>query len=227
VNHWHAYDAWEARMNQETRDAVRDGCKQSAAVVLPMIFDTLGTPACLLDVGCGEGWWCQAALNLDVRNAYGVDADTIYGAHWDAEEGAPLPMFMTAQRGEKWDVALCLEMAEHVSPAAGDWLVSELCRVARAVVWSAAIPGQGGDGHVNEQWPDYWTDRFNENGWVMTDPFRDTLWQSPSVEPWYRQNLLAAFPSDSFFAVDAEPIRALVDPVTWAYHRGVPGPGEN
>jgi hypothetical protein len=228
---WIEYDRWEARMDQATRDAVREGCKESAAVVLPVVFGTLGTPSSLIDVGAGEGWWCEAARDLGVPLVGGVDVEGIeldgfaIVLPWDAEKFEPLPTLMGTSGEELFDVALCLEVAEHVTPAAGEWLVAELCRVAQVVVWSAAIPGQGGDGHINEQWPDYWQQRFQSNGFLLTDPWRRRLWTHPSVEPWYRQNLLLARnlrTSNAFYASPPDP---LVHPVTWAHHRGVPGPG--
>lgn len=212
-------------LSPETRDAVREGCKRSAAAVLPVIFETLGTPQAMLDVGAGEGHWCDAAFALGVDEVYGLDV--IEGAHvapWDAEKLEPMGEWMPLADWPLWPLAICLEMAEHLTPAAGDHLVSELCRVSEAVVWSAAIPGQGGDGHVNEQWPDYWADRFLEAGWSLTDPWRDTLWMRPDVDPWYRQNLLLAKPLPVAFQDDFESPRALVDPVTWAHHRGVAAP---
>lgn len=207
-------------MEQATRDAVREGAKRSAAAVLPLVFDTLGTPSYMLDVGCGEGWWCAAAENLGVTTL-GADkhlADLEGHLKWDAESGLPLPGGET-----RWPLALCLETAEHLTPAAGDHLVAELCRVADGIVWSAAIPGQGGDGHINEQWPDYWSKRFNHHGFMLTDYWRLELWDHPDVEPWYAQNILHAMRHGASLGI-REPPLALVHPVTWAHHRGVPGP---
>lgn len=232
-----------ADLSPETRDAVRDGCKRSAAIVLPLVFDFLGKPDALLDVGAGEGWWSLAALDLGVEEVTAVDlslptamdeaaaagrrdgrfADLVSVGQWDAESSMGLPPYALDAR---YGLALCLEMAEHVSPQAGDHLVSELCRVADAVLWSAAIPGQGGDGHVNEQWPDYWQERFLGQGWRLTDPFRDDLWMHPDVDPWYRSNTLLAVPiplNPRGMIVTVAP-HPLVDPATWAHYRGVPAP---
>lgn len=211
-------------MDQATRDAVREGAKQSAAAVLPIVLDHLGTPEAMLDVGTGEGWWCEAAAKLGVEHAWGLDVEPLTegrGAYWNAEERVPLP---TLNDGDRWPLSLCLEVAEHVTPAGGAFLLAELCRVSEVILWSAAIPGQGGDGHINEQWPCYWAEGFNSLGWVMLDPFRDKLWGCADVEPWYRQNLLLCVPQETVDVVGLEIPRALVDPVTWAHHRGVHPP---
>lgn len=213
-------------MDPATRDAVREACKRSAAAVLPMVFEHTGTPQAVLDVGAGEGWWSTTAHDLDVGNVLALDVDAAlpepawWIEAWDAESRVPLPHCMDG----RWPLALCLEMAEHVTPAAGDYLVSELCHIADVVLWSAAIPGQTGDGHINEQWPAYWQERFLHHGYMLIDPFRDRLWEQADVEPWYRQNLLLAIPVPHRGDVDLRPPRALIDPVTWAYHRGVAYP---
>lgn len=224
-------------MDPATRDAVREGCRLSAATVLPIVFAYLrsaswagAAPPALLDVGAGEGWWTDAAQDLGVGRFCTLDSDGAMGVTnaWDAEQMTSLP-WLPLEWGvsgtwERWPLALCLEVAEHVTPAAGDHLVRELCRVADAVLWSAAIPGQTGDGHINEQWPAYWQERFLDHGYMLTDPFRDRLWEQADVEPWYRQNLLLAIPVPHRGDVDLRPPRALIDPVTWAYHRGVAYP---
>ncbi len=230
-----------ARLSQSTRDAVRAGSIASARAVWPLIIAELpiGEPGSVLDVGAGEGHWLDAAVRIGMSDCLGVDlmplgyqttgesqSEGVTLWHWNAEDGVPLPTRFEASgldqaaAGEKWDVALCLETAEHVSPGAGDWLVAELCRVARAVVWSAAIPGQGGDGHVNEQWPSYWQERFWAHGWTLFDPFREALWSRGDVEPWYAQNTLLAVPvADAPHGIFT--VRHLVHPTTWAHYRGV------
>lgn len=195
-------------MDATTRDLVRDGCVRSAAAILPVVFAFLrqadwdgDAPPAMLEVGAGEGWWSAEAVKLGVRDVYACDVEEHQRAGvevytWDAEAGSPLPLW----RGEKrWPVALCLEMAEHVSYDAGLDLVKELTRVSDYVVWSAAIPHQGGDGHVNEQWPAFWAGVFDANGWTLIDALRMKLWgmSMPSaehIEPWYAQNLLVARP---------------------------------
>src|SRR5204862_2903390 len=58
------------------------------------------------------------------------------------------------------------------------------------VLFSAAIPFQGGVGHVNEQWPEYWVEHFARHGYTVIDGVRKAVWQHPDVEWYYAQNLL-------------------------------------
>ena len=46
-----------------------------------------------------------------------------------------------------------------------EWLTAS----SDIVAFSAAITGQGGKGHVNEQSPDYWDNLFRECGFVRHD----------------------------------------------------------
>lgn len=176
--------------------AIREGTQRSAAVCAPMILHSLTDPArrpSVLDVGCGEGWWGSTMLDLGCTVDF-IDQDAPLehapGIHIDPVD---LEGEYVLRRG--YDLALCLEVAEHLTPTAGDWLVYQLTRCARAVAWSAAIPWQGGHKHVNEQWPAYWEDRFDQHGWAFIDPFRDALWGDREVESWYQQNLLLAVPA--------------------------------
>jgi len=52
------------------------------------------------------------------------------------------------------------------------------------------VPGQGGHGHVNEQWPSYWVQRFDALGFSCSGALRWMFWNRDDVEYWYRQNLL-------------------------------------
>lgn len=175
---------------------IRAGIQSSAAVCVPLILHSTGdgSPPRVLDVGSGEGWWSEELWSHGAQHVDSIDhpvpPEVVPGLtvlDVDLEEG------YTLQRG--YGLALCLEVAEHLSPAAGDELVRQLCRCSRAVAWSAAIPGQGGSGHLNEQWPAYWEERFDAHGWALLDPWRDALWGDDRVEPWYQQNLLLAVPS--------------------------------
>src|SRR5271154_6290276 len=63
-----------------------------------------------------------------------------------------------------FDLALCLEVAEHLPVQRATNLVKTLTTAAQVVLFSAGIPGQGGTGHVNEQWPKYWRQLFEAEG---------------------------------------------------------------
>lgn len=215
-----------ARLSPSTYDAVREGTIKSACTVLPMLAETLGQPTGLLDVGCGEGHWLDAAealwgpldcMGLDVEA--GRTPDGLVIERWDAEAGQPIPHSST----RRWPLALCLEMAEHVSPEAGEHLVAELCRVSERVVFSAAIPGQGGVGHVNEQWPCYWADKFAGHDYVGTGRARERVWDDDRLEPWYRQNLLIFSDHSAVltreFGAWNDGCPALVHPDIWSIYR--------
>ncbi len=165
--------------------------RASARVVLPLVRSWLN-PLSVVDVGCGAGVWLGVWRELGVHAVLGIDGDYVRPEQLeiprDRFRAADLNQPLAVQ--ERFDLAMCLEVVEHLPPAAGDTVVSSLCSLADAVLFSAAIPGQGGTGHVHEQWPDYWCERFAREGLVAVDALRPAVWNDERVSWWYRQNTL-------------------------------------
>jgi hypothetical protein len=82
-----------------------------------------------------------------------------------------------------------LEVAEHLPESSAGFLLDSLCKHSDIIVFSAAIPGQGGQNHVNEQPFTYWQSMFAERGFQWHDVFRNRYWEEPTVEWWYKQNM--------------------------------------
>lgn len=92
--------------------------------------------------------------------------------------------------GRRFDLVQCLEVAEHLSADHAATLVDNLIRHSDRVLFSAAVPGQGGEYHVNEQPYAYWRALFAARGYRLFDWLRPQLRDQREVEPWYRYNLL-------------------------------------
>lgn len=178
----------------DTYRLIRDGCRSSAAAAAPVI-DGIVKPRTVIDVGCGEGWWASAFAAAGCE-ATGIERQTpatvapgVRIVEFDltriADGGRPkLP--------GRFDLAVCLEVAEHLPERAARPLVGWLTELAAAVVFSAAIPDQRGDGHLHERWPDYWAAVFAEHGYHVTGALRFLFWTDGRVAPWYAQNMLLA-----------------------------------
>lgn len=164
---------------------------RSAAVILPVVFGLVDC-ASVVDVGCGVGSWLRAAAELGVEDCLGIDG------HWVPVDRLAIPAdrFRThdlrepLDLGRSFDLAICVEVAEHLPPAAAATLVTTLTRLAPVVLFSAAVPDQGGDGHINEQWPGYWAELFATRGYAAHDRVRLPVWHDDRADWWYRQNVL-------------------------------------
>lgn len=166
------------------------GSYASARVVLGEVQRLLPfRSAC--DVGCGAGTWLRALAEMGVEDLMGLD-----GAYARSSLQVPAERFratdlaapFTVERG--FDLALSLEVAEHLPPRRAESFVEDLVRLAPAVLFSAAVPGQGGTQHLNERWQDYWVELFARHGYAAHDVIRPRIWNEAVVEPWYRQNTL-------------------------------------
>ena len=164
-----------------------EGSYRSAKVVLPLVFSFVA-PRSVVDLGCGTGTWLRAADELGAHDYMGYD-----GAHVthlcipkDRFAGVDLGQRLPAER--KFDLAISCEVAEHLPAAAAATLVGTLTSLSDVVLFSAAIPGQGGVHHVNEQWPAYWQALFRARNYSAYDCIRPRIWNDDRVEVWYRQN---------------------------------------
>lgn len=197
-------------------DVIRAGIRSSAAALVPVLND-LFHPASVIDVGCGEGHWGATFAALGVA-ATGVDGDYVA----NREPGItfiPADLSYLLDVDGPFDLAISLEVAEHLPPERAPSFVDDLCSLAPVVVFSAAIPGQGGTGHLNEQWPGYWAELFREAGYSLSgDDLRLAIWADDRIECWYRQNLLIFEPNDGIRRY-REPL-ALVHPILYDARRG-------
>lgn len=211
---------------------IKDGSLQSARVVVPKIH-TLFYPQNVIDFGCGEGWW------LSVFAEFGCEVFGVDGHHVDTTKlSIPVESFVHHDLSvqfhgnehglSKFDLAISLEVAEHLPESSADTFVDTLTSASNVIVFSAAIPGQGGMGHVNEQWPSYWAQKFSERGYTVSGFLRYEIWDDDRVENWYRQNLLIAINNQCpqmlgrhyQMGLDSPP-RSLVHPVLWEHRKAV------
>ena len=183
-------------------DTITAGSEQSASVLVPYYLDDLfeNTIRSVVDIGCGRGVWGKEFQNqgcevLGVDGAYVTDPVIPFMAH-DLRE----PLILD----KKYDLAVCLEVAEHLPEGSADTLIQSLVDASDIVLFSAAIPYQTGHGHINCQWPSYWARKFHSHGYVVED-YRQEHWADPRIEPWYAQNMLLFVKNELLVAeADAE-----------------------
>lgn len=173
----------------------------SAKEVVPHILSLCkNSPVSVLDVGCGVGQWLNVFKDHGITKVLGID-----GAHVpttsrlieDSEFIAKdLREIGNLNLSRKFDLVLNLEVAEHLPPENASDLVNFLVSHGDIIIFSAAIIGQTGENHINEQNPVYWQNLFKEKNYVMLDAFRDHFWNNEKVNWWYRQNLFLVVKSD-------------------------------
>lgn len=221
------------------------GSLASAEVIAPIALSLLA-PTSVCDVGCGSGAWLVPFAARGCR-ILGMDGPWAMNSLLiDASDFRAVDLTQPITASGPFDLALCLEVAEHLPPDCAWRLVSLLTDIAPAILFSAAAPGQGGVDHLNEQPMSFWQDLFSRRGFTCFDAVRRQVWKNHLVQPWYRFNtrlfirknhlatrphlmndlgrLTGRRPSDSFLE------RAFLQPYSWPwiqwrfqehFHRGL------
>jgi SAM-dependent methyltransferase len=176
---------------QEYFAAHRAQSRCSASVVVPLVLRLLPGVRSAIDLGCGSGEWLAEFHANGVREVTGIDwAD----AATNLLSIAPECFYKRDATNPEWhfprhDLAISVEVAEHLPSSGAEPLVRHLCSLSDVIVFSAAIPGQRGYLHINEQWPGYWIRLFKACGYDLIDILRPVIWKDTRVAWWYRQNL--------------------------------------
>ena len=164
---------------------------RAAKEVVPVALELI-QPKQVIDVGCGVGTWLSVFKECGVDDIWGLDGDWVDRKmlHIPEERFLSIDLTKSFQMERQFDLVVSLEVAEHLPSEYAETFVDSLTRLGPVVLFSAAIPFQGGKHHVNEQWPDYWLKYFQDRGYVVIDCIRNTIWQNDNV-PWtYAQNIL-------------------------------------
>ena len=151
---------------------------------------------CVIDVGCGTGALLEALRN---RGCYVFGLEYSKAAlsycysrrlnvdRFDLEKNVYAD-------NRTFDVAISLEVAEHLPEIASDRYVDLLTFLSRVIIFTAAPPGQGGPGHINEQPPLYWITKFQNRGFKhdedLSQRWSESWKAAGDVESWYHKNLM-------------------------------------
>ncbi len=167
------------------------GAISSAEVIIPLVEKYL-QPVSVIDIGCGIGAWLSIWEKRGLKEIMGVD-----GLHVDkkqlrikAENFTQFNLEEGFKSNKKYELVTCLEVAEHLPEKSAGVLIKSLCMLGDVILFSAAIPGQEGTLHINEQYPEYWINLFNKNGYIPIDCLRLQIWNDKRIQWWYRQNIL-------------------------------------
>jgi len=163
----------------------------SAEVIVPIVVGALHCRS-VLDVGCGTGAWLSVYARRGVEDVVGADGDYVQRDMLmiAADRFVSTDLTHGFDFGRQFDLVQSLEVAEHLPASASDRLVDTLCSHAGTILFSAAVPGQGGEHHVNEQPYERWRARFAARGFAPYDFVRPRLKGNPDVAPWYAYNTL-------------------------------------
>ena len=202
--------------NRAFFDSHLEGVHGSARVIVPMLIDALH-PQSVIDVGCGTGAFLAAFRETGVTDVWGVDGDYVDRALLEIPAASfdAVDLNEPFHRDRTYDLALSLEVAEHLQAARSESFVEDLTRLAPVVCFSAAIPGQGGTNHYAERWQDEWAAMFRSHGFMPTGLVRDRLWDDARVQPWYAQNLVV-YTRDATIASTVAPPCRVVHPGVFA-----------
>jgi SAM-dependent methyltransferase len=161
----------------------------SADFILSQLFHHYA-PKSVLDVGCGIGTWLAVAQSKGVTDLLGIEGKWLDRnlARVPEKLIVDLDLEQPFDLGRRFDLVISLEVAEHLSAAAAAGFVESLVGHADVILFSAAIPFQGGHHHVNEQFLDYWSRLFESRGYRPVDCLRCHLWSNPAILWWLRQN---------------------------------------
>jgi glycosyltransferase involved in cell wall biosynthesis len=157
------------------------------------------------DIGCGNGYIISNLYNKYSKKVWGVDGSEYFMDNIDRSVLSMVKRVDLTNKAklDKADVAICLEVAEHISAEFSDILVNNIVSVnAKTIIFTAAPPGQAGVNHINLQDHKYWVNKFLANGYLLDESlsskFCKDLSGSLLYTKWYLDNWMVFRKKESF-----------------------------
>jgi hypothetical protein len=180
--------------------------KISAEIILGLLFSKIESNS-VIDFGCATGTWLAECKEQGVGTILGLDGGWVDTKLLEIEADEFLECDLGATKyisERKYDLALCIEVAEHIPKNMEETLIRSITEASDVILFSAAICGQGGTGHVNEQPQHYWAGQFAIRGYICVDLIRPQIWEHESVNVIYKQNMFLYVRKSIYKELDLE-----------------------
>lgn len=173
-------------------DEMEASSYRSAKEILPYLYKFYSFKS-VIDIGCGTGVWLKVCHDdLAIKDFNGIEGPYLkkekLKVNPDSVRFADLKQELKLVR--KYDLVISMEVGEHLPDSSADNYVKSLVNAGDFILFSAALPGQEGTYHINEQFPEYWAGKFCSAGFVPVDILRKYFWNNTNVDWWYRQNMM-------------------------------------
>ena len=171
--------------------------RYSARKILNQILD-ISPISSVVDVGGGIGVWldeCKQQMGANFSYGFVLDGNYIDDKEKlvNKDEFIVCDLENKLNLDDKFDLVICLEVAEHLPEERAESFVEDLTKLGDFVLFSAAIPYQGGNGHINEQPVSYWIELFAKRGYEAYDIIRPNIYMDQNIPFWYRNNIILNF----------------------------------
>ncbi|MBF0614645.1 MAG: class I SAM-dependent methyltransferase [Magnetococcales bacterium] len=175
---------------------------ESARLIASLLLSRL-TIRSVVDFGCAEGGWLSVWLQLGVSEIQGLDGGAVNPERMliPREQFMAVDLSRPVDLERRFDLAMSLEVAEHLPEASAAILVASLTRHADWVLFSASPPGQGGEYHINEQPYEYWKELFENQNYLMLDCVRPQIIHNRAVQSWYKYNTFLFVRKDRLYSM--------------------------
>lgn len=175
---------------------------ESPRIIVEKILE-IETPKSVIDFGCGLGTFLKAFKEKGISDVLGLDGNwvnrSLLEEYLDENEFLVVDLESKINIKKKYDLAISLEVAEHLSKEKAAIFVENLVNASEVILFSAAIPFQGGQNHINEQWIEFWQDEFSKHNYVFYDVIRNKIWNNTNVKWWYKQNMFIVSSKENIF----------------------------
>ncbi|MEI7579996.1 MAG: methyltransferase domain-containing protein [bacterium] len=171
------------------QEGIRQFAIDGANKIIPILIEEFH-PASVLDVGCGTAEWVAKAASLGVEDFMAIDME-----YATATLAIPKDHFKVVNLNNgfdlkrKFDLILNIEVAEHLQPENADRFIDSLVKHSDQILFSAALPVKN-EFHVNEQYWEYWIEKFAQRGYLVIDMIRPNIWDEPKVAAAYKSDML-------------------------------------
>jgi 2-polyprenyl-3-methyl-5-hydroxy-6-metoxy-1,4-benzoquinol methylase len=142
-------------------DYINQSAHSSARALIAALFPML-RPQSVIDLGGGRGVWLAEWQQAGTTGVLGVDGDYVDQTQLAVDKNPFMAADLTnpVKTGRRFDLVQSLEVGEHLPLSAAETLVDSLTTASDRVLFSAAVKGQGGEFHVNEQPLAFWQELF-------------------------------------------------------------------